>query len=407
MNKTLVIAKREYLYNFRRPAFLFAAFGIPLLLIVVFAIVGFALSKSDDVTTLKAIGYVDEAGVLTAEAETLELFSAYADEDSARAALDADVLDGYFVLPPDYMQTGHIRLVSDRNLPESLDEEINTLLLTHLTAQVDVAMPLERIIQPVDMRVHVLESDRILTEDAVFGILIVPFVFPFIMFMAVQLTGGFLISSISEEKVGRVLEMLITSVTPMQLLLGKIIGLGLLGLTQLLFWLAMGGIFLLFRPESALLEGLVLPVDLVLIGLLYFVLIYSLQASLMASIGAIMSSEQEGRQIAGILSVIMMIPFFVLVTFLQNPNGTIPVILTLIPFTAPLSAILRIGISNPPLWQIVLSLILLAAATFVVVVGAARIFRWSLLMTGKRPTPREIVRLVRGEQTPIVRSIQE
>src|SRR5262249_32410961 len=139
------------------------------------------------------------------------------------------------------------------------------------------------------------------------------------------------------EKTNRIMEILITSVTPMQMLLGKIIGLGALGLTQLTVWVVAGGLLIRFGQAAPALNGITFPTDLLLVFGVYFILSYFLLASLLAGLGAIAGSEQESRQYSGVISVLFVIPVALIVVFINDPNGTVPTILSFIPFTAPMS----------------------------------------------------------------------
>src|SRR5262249_30572612 len=156
-------------------------------------------------------------------------------------------------------------------------------------------------------------------------------------------------SGVVEEKSNRVIEMLITSITPSQLLIGKIVGLGLLGLTQLFIWMGAGLIALKLGQGSVALAGVTLPVDLLVITVAYFILNSFLLASLMAGVGAVAGGEQEGRLLGGIFSLIVVIPFFFIASFITDPNGTVPLVLSLVPFTAPISVILRMSFGTIPM----------------------------------------------------------
>jgi ABC-2 type transport system permease protein len=203
-------------------------------------------------------------------------------------------------------------------------------------------------------------------------------------------------SGVVEEKANRVIEVLITSIAPIQLLLGKIIGLGALGLTQMLIWLLVGGVLLVAGQNAASLQGVVLSAELVLISLVYFLLTYFLFAGLMAGIGASAGSEQESRQYASIFALLIIVPIFFIGTLITDSENPVITVLTLIPFTAPLTVILRLSLDSVPAWQLVASLSILLVSTILVVWGMARVFRWSLLLYGKRPTPRQLWNVIRG-----------
>ena len=135
-------------------------------------------------------------------------------------------------------------------------------------------------------------------------------------------------------------------------------------------------------------------------GLLYLVLGYFLFGAIMAGVGATVTAEQEGRQFSGLFSMVAVIPMILLVTFIDDPNGTVPVVLSIIPLTSPVSMLMRMPMTAVPVWQIVVSLVVLALTVFATVWIAARVFRLGLLMYGKRLTVREIIQAMRqGRQT--------
>jgi ABC-2 type transport system permease protein len=257
-------------------------------------------------------------------------------------------------------------------------------------------VPLERIQQPVNLNIHINDSGRNITEANFPALLFIPLIFAMLFMMSSSTTSGFLMGGIVEEKTNRIMEILMTSVTPMQMLLGKIIGLGALGLTQLVVWGIAGGLLIHYGQAVPLLNGLSFPTDLMIVFVIYFILSYFLLASLMAGLGAIAGSEQESRQYSGIISLMFAIPFFFIGAFIDDPNGSLPVALTLIPFTAPMTALLRLGLAAVPAWQIIASLVILLFTSALVVWASARVFRWGLLLYGKRPTPRELWRVIRS-----------
>jgi ABC-2 type transport system permease protein len=202
-------------------------------------------------------------------------------------------------------------------------------------------------------------------------------------------------SGVVEEKTSRIMEILVTSVTPFQLLFGKIIGLGLLGLTQLVIWMAAGFVTLALGRNTTFLTGITIPPDLLVVGVVYFLLGYFLLASAMAGIGVVLGSEQESRQYAGIFGLLLAIPFFFITSFFTDPNGGVVTFLTLFPFTSPVSMILRMGFSAVPAWQLIASIVLLLLTALFMAWASARIFRWALLLYGKPPGIRELIRVIR------------
>lgn len=398
MKRTWLVARHEYLTNLRRPAFLFAAFGAPILITIVMVIVFAVVSNvAEDESSIGLVGYVDLAGVTSdTVAAKPPNFVHYDSEEAARAALDSGELGAYFVVPETYLSTGRVPLYGRSSIPKAVPDAIEQFLLTSLGARLGDAQVFARVENPVELTVRVLDSGRELNQEAAIGLFLVPIVFAVVFMMSTQTTSGYLMSGVVEEKANRVMEILITSITPLQLLLGKIIGLGALGLTQLVIWLVLGTGLLAFGQNAAFLSGVTVPLDLVLISLVYFVLSYFLFAGIMAGIGASAGSEQESRQYAGLFGFVFAIPFFTIILLVTNPEHPIVTLLTLIPFTSAPMVILRMSLGTVPAWQMIASVGLLVVTTIFVVWGMARVFRWSLLLYGKRPTPRQLWRVIRG-----------
>ncbi len=406
MNKMWLVARREYLYNLRRRSFIFGAFVVPAMVIAIMLIVFSVLAESEtNAESVGQVGYVDLAGVLSEAIDRPDQFIVYDRETAARQALDEQTIGAYFVLPEDYLETGTVQLYTTTSIPETLRDQISAFLVANLSARLDADLPAERILDPVDMTAHIQDSGRTLTNEQIGGLFFTPIIFVTVFAMASQITSGFLMSGVVEEKTNRLMEILITSVTPTQLLAGKIIGLGLLGLTQLAVWLLGGFVLLRLGNNAPFLSGVSIPPDIIPVSIIYFLLAYFLMASIMAGIGAVVGSEQESRQMAGIFSITLFIPMFFIISFITDPEGALPFILTLIPFTAPMSVLLRISFGVIPAWQLILSIAIMALTTILVVWASARIFRWALLLYGKRPGLRELWRAV--HQSPRIETTRE
>lgn len=396
MHRAWLVAKREYLTNLRRPGFLFGTFGVPVILFVVmFVVTSVAIDAEENTERVGQVGYVDESGVLADAINQPDAFSPYATEAEARTALENGEIGAYYVVEADYLRTGSVRLISRSGVPDALNDQFDTFLLHNVGRELPEAVR-TRISDPVSLEILTLDTGRTVTSDGAIGLVFAPIIFVFVFMFASQVASTYLMSGVVEEKSNRVMEILVTSLSPFELLFGKILGLGALGLTQLVIWLAGGLLVLALGRDVEALSGVSFPLDLVVVGLIYFVLGYFLLASIMAGIGAVVGSEQESRQLAGIFSLVLVLPFFFLIQFMTDPNGTLPVVLTLVPLTAPVAAILRMAFAPIPTWQLVTSIALLAVSTAVVTWAAARVFRWSLLMYGKRPNLLQVLRAVRS-----------
>ncbi|MFN8449432.1 MAG: ABC transporter permease [Anaerolineae bacterium] len=395
MSRTWLIIKHEYLTNVRRRSFLIGAFVVPLISIVLIGVVfGLVINNETDVTRVGTVGYVDLSGVLAQQIDKPDYFRTYDTEEAARAALEAGEIGAYAVVDPNYMNNGEVRAYSNTGLPAALGDVFDTYLRANLSSGLDPVIA-NRLKDPVETSIKTLDNGRVIKDSAIAGLFILPIIFVMVFMIASQTTSGYLMSGVVEEKTNRIMEILVTTVTPFQLMFGKIIGLGLLGLTQLAIWIIAAYITLALGHNTSFLSGITIPPDLLVVGVIYFLLGYFLLACVMAVIGVVIGSEQESRQYAGIFGIVLAIPFFLITSFITDPNGGVVVFLTLFPFTSPVSMIMRMGFSAVPAWQLIASIGLLLLTSLLMAWASARIFRWALLLYGKRPGVRELIRVIR------------
>jgi ABC-2 type transport system permease protein len=209
------------------------------------------------------------------------------------------------------------------------------------------------------------------------------------------LSWGILVQrSIIEDKRSRVIEVLLSSVEPRDLFIGKIIGVGSLGLTQIAIW---GLIMLCAGLSSSIVIAeyanyVQVSVMDVVYFIVFFVLGFLLYSSIFTIIGAVCTTEQDAQQLQSIVVFPMVVPIMMMFLVVQNPNSTVSVVLSLIPLFAPMLMLSRVVISEPAVWQVALCIVLLVASIYGVIVFSARVFRTGILMYGKRPGLREIFR---------------
>ncbi|HIH45334.1 MAG TPA: ABC transporter permease [Candidatus Methanoperedenaceae archaeon] len=399
--KELEIAKREFLVNIRRKEFLFATFGLPVLMAgIMFASFFFTMQTADRDRT---IGYVDMTGSFEFPDASIQAdsranvdspampqkkvkFVEYMDNETARRDLLNRTIDGYVIIPQDYMNTGSIISYSLNSGLERPSMFVGNVLVENILRNTSPVI-VERVKNPVvatDYRLD--ETGEIVTKGI--GDYIGPFLMSLLLAFAIFTSSGFLLSGIVEEKENRIIEVLLSSVTPRQLLTGKIIGLGSLGLLQLAIWLSVAG-------GTGLALVVLIPLKTVAIGLLYFLLGYIFYASIMAGLGSLATTNREGQQVAGIFTLIAMVPIIVMMAILEAPESAFSVALSIIPFTSPMTVILRTTVYDVPWYELAASIIVLVLSIIATVLLMSRVFRMGLLMYGKRPTIFEIIKILR------------
>ena len=235
-------------------------------------------------------------------------------------------------------------------------------------------------------------------EDADFAAV---YVFALIFLLGVFMTNGYLMQSVIEEKESHLIEIMISSIRPTQLLVGKVLAMGLMGIIQIISWVASVLILVSLAAQMSAFVGTFLPAvqiptDLLPVMLLYFILGYLFFAAGYAAIGALSTSLREGPQYAVIFALPAGLPFYFFSIFAESPDGTLPVILSIFPLTSPLSMIMRLNVSSVPVEQLILSLGLLALSTVGMAWFAGRLFRFQTLLAGQMPKLRDIPKLVRG-----------
>ncbi len=412
------VFKYEIWRNGLRRGYLFTTFGLPLLLIAVsFGIQWFGQQVSEgqspaDLTGLQfdfggidRAGYVDQSGLFADIPPDREL-EPFSDVESARAALDAGEIDTVYVIDPDYAENGAItQLVTEVTLNNVTSQPIRKLIFNVLQ-QSFTAVELIRIQNPAQVRVINLEragaadnngdGPATNTEDGEFALV---YGFGILFLVIIFGTSSYLMQSVIEEKENRLIEILITSMRTIDLMVGKILALGLLGIFQIVVW----GVFALgfsqFQQTAGLgsfLSGLTIPTDMLPLLIVYFLLGYLMFAAAFAGVGAISNSISEGPQISLVFSAPILVTFYLFPAFLNAPGGTLPTLLSLFPLTSPLAMVMRLSISPVPAWQIVLSLVLLVLGVLFMFWAAARMFRIQSLLSGKAPSLRQLPKIIFG-----------
>jgi ABC-2 type transport system permease protein len=221
----------------------------------------------------------------------------------------------------------------------------------------------------------------------------VVFFFVMVLYSAILSWGLTISKSITEEKGSRIIEVLLSSITSRDLMIGKLVGVGMAGFLQLAIW-AVAGLAITGSALPALFAAIgpihVSPV-VFLFFVLFFVLGFMLFAALFMVVGAMSNTDQDAQQLQAIITLPMIIPLMSLMLFMQNPNGGVAVAMSLIPIFTPLLMLARIILLMPPTWQILLGIGLMLVSIYLAITFAARIFRVGILMHGKRPTLRELV----------------
>jgi ABC-2 type transport system permease protein len=396
MNITLLIAQNEYRLHAVRRGFILALLSVPffvgLLVVLIYVLV---LLENDS----RPLGYVDHAGVLAQAipapldsklVERVEMVS-YPTEETARAALDSGEIQAYYLLPLDYLETNHAALVYIDDIGDDAEGQFWDFMRVNLMAGSSQGI-VDFATKGADVIVRTPDGSREFSKSQILNILLPLFVAMGLMILILA-SSGYLIGIVADEKENQTMEVLITSVSPNQLIAGKLLGIMGLMLTQVTVWIGFGvGLFYIagnvFGFEWA--ENIHVESSIILIMVAVMVPAYVMIAGLITAIGAMVSATQEGQQIAGFAGILLWLPFFFMQSVMESPHSPFVVGLSLFPLTAPMAITMRTVLSVVPSWQVTLSIGLLTASAFGSVWLAGRALRVGMLRYGQRLGLREI-----------------
>jgi ABC-2 type transport system permease protein len=424
MSKVWVIAKREFWVTVTRKGYIFAVVGMPLLFGGIFGIS--FLTSGNLEQSIKSgsepIAVVDRSHTLnfelaesieparespTAATEVLQKAAGskpsrivpYTDMTLAIRNLKDGKLSAVYLIESDYMSTGKIIAYSpERGIfsdlaPPDRSRLYDLIRASLVKGRID-GETLDRVLAPGRLKQMKVSkqgdvenaNDAFQKAARFFG----PFSMFLLLTMSIFFSSGYLLQGIAEEKQNRVIEVIWASVDPMELLTGKIIGLGAAGLLQVALYASM-----LLLPAVTVFALFQVSLAGLLLSLVYFILGYLLFAGLMAGTGILGNSPQESGQLSAFWTLLSMIPMFLLAPISESPNSWLARGLSWFPLTAPVTMLLRITSGQIPWVDVGISIVILLVSIYLAVRGAAKIFRAAALMFGKRPGMGEILRWLR------------
>lgn len=405
--KMLTVFVWEFLQKIRSKGFIFSMIFMPAV-IIGFTLIPTYLADREPKRTL-TIAVADETGLAARELE-FKLSSAFMQNEGANSISIIPVLfttyDSTVLAGSQLVQKGIVdgflffdaTALDKQNIPyyvkgsenliafRTLENAVNAMVMELNVKKLDLtAEQIRDITQTARLKMIRIGSEETeMIEKYLAGIILV-----MMLFFAIFNSGGSFMRGISEEKNNRVIEILISSVTPGELMTGKILGLGSVGLTQILIWgllgMLLGGNALDFLSPF-----------LLICFTIYFILGFLMYAGLFSVVGSVLSSEQDIQPVQAVLSMIGILPVALAILVLQDPDSLLVAVLSYVPLLTPTLMILRMVISAPSVIQIVSTMAVLFFSLIVTLRLASKIFHVALLMHGKKPSFREIMKWVRA-----------
>lgn len=434
MKKFLAVVKREYMQRVRAKMFIVSTVLLPLVMLL-FGVVPILIINIDAGPIRVAV--IDETGkmyeplnqaVATDESRReesnpsgvgqagrgralasfdLEKIDTNRSAAEIRAELDqrlrARELDGYLVLPADFLSRGQAEffnrnpgdLLSQRTLQSALNRAVREQRL--IEAKVD-RQTRDDVFKPVNVQA-IKVGDGGQERDSGGGFALV-FGIGFIMYLSILMYGQVVLGAVIEEKETRIAEILFSSVRPFTLMMGKLVGVSLVALTQLTIWGLAFSAFALYGANVLASRGIStripsIPFSHYIYFGLFFLLGYFIYATIYALVGSMVTTAQEGGQLAMPIILILVVSFYLFFPVSRNPDSPFAFWVSMIPFSAPVAMLVRIVTQTPPFWQIALSLLIGFTSVLVIMWIAARVYRVGMLMYGKRASIPEAWRWAR------------
>jgi ABC-2 type transport system permease protein len=403
VNKTLLIFRHEFLQTIKRTGFIILTLALPVLALLGIGIFHIISGVAKPPTEVTRIGYVDEVGgfdQFTSQGNTT--FVRINTPEAATQALIKKDITEYFVIPPDFISTGTIkRYTTQKEVTPSATTTtaIKNFISSNLLAGKVPSTIVTRVEAPLNLVTTTLTSTgAVASEQGGLTNLIIPGIFSLLLALSLTFSSAYMLQGLGEEKENRLMEILLSSVSTRQLIIGKVLGIGTAGLVQVVVWVV--SIPLLLNLASSSIGGFIstiqIPTNFLVLGVVYFILGYSLFAVLSAGVAAISPTVREAQGLAAIFTLFAIAPFWFYSLLLYFPNSPIWVVFSIFPFSAPVLVMLRLGMIGIPAWQLIASLAVLVFSIVGGLLLAAKLLRAYLLMYGKRPNLREIIQNLRS-----------
>ena len=407
MKQVWTILKWEYINRVKTKLFLITTFVLPFFMAGMMYLPTILMDLEPEEITKIGLVYDDSVHDLVVRFQSQAdgnyrlkdgnpqfIFSRFPNEKMALDSVLSKSIDGYMYIPASVQDSGQVNYfslsLSNIKIYRNLSRTLNQVVIEQrmLDQNIDVAL-VGQLSRRIAFETFEIDKEGETSKGDELSSFLIPYLFLMILFMTVFMSGQLLLRSVMEERTSRTMEILLSSVTPDELMRGKILGLGALGMTQMVFYLTVA-LAATHYKELAVIEFSQIPIFLI-----YFITGYLFYAAIFAAMGTFFTSEQEAQQSSGIISIVAVLPIVFASYFITNPGSAFTIGSSYIPPLTPFMMIIRLGTGSVEMPEIIYTTILMIISCGVMLKLSGKIFRTAVLLYGKKITVKEVVRWIR------------
>ena len=408
MNQVWKIMRWEFINRVKTKLFLITTFALPFFMGAVMYLPTLLMDLEPEDESNIGLVYEDEikplvgrfqercnTALITQDGSPQFLFIDLNSEKEALDSVLSKFIDGYVVIPSTVVDSGQVRYFSESlsniKIYTSLRRILNQLVIEQrmLDQDIDIAL-VGKLSRKIEFETYEIDELGKTSEGDELSSFLVPYLFLMILFMTVFMSGQLLLRSVMEERTSRTIEILLSSVTPDDIMKGKIMGLGALGMFQMVFYLVVG-LSVTYYKGWATIDLQQIPFFMI-----FFTTGYLFYAAIFAAMGTFFTSEQEAQQSSGIISLVAVLPMVFASYFITNPGSTFTIGLTYVPPLTPFMMIIRLGTGTVEMNEIIYATVLMVISCWFMLGVSGKIFRTAILLYGKKITLQEVIKWVRA-----------
>ncbi len=435
-SKIVTVIKREYMTRVKSKGFVASLFLMPVLMCALVLLSSFLAIMEDKPKEMRKLVVIDETREIFTQMQAAitrhptfqhkgelvyefveELAATEASETALRERVNTKDIYAYFAIPKNVFANGEVRFyartTTNFEVQRALRRMISDIVRDKRFADSGYSQrEVSQLMRSVKFNAYAVKSSKGNTGGAEIESPIeagarlgLGYVLVFVLYMFVIIYANSVMRSVLEEKTTRIVEVIISSIKPYQLLLGKLVGVCSVCLTMFAIWVLFGVVLIMnINPLLRIFGIESLPLQLLLIigtvkassaemltyFFIYFIIGFFMYSTLYAVVGAICGSEEEAQQTGAPLVMLIIVPFVLMVQLVRIPDSTFSILLSHVPFFSPILMFMRINVLMPPLWEILLNILVVCATVGLIMLMSGKIYRVGILMYGKRPTLRQL-----------------